>query len=313
MNTTLQPTIRRFALFVLMMTFPACNREKPVSLGGPTMGTTWSLQAAGGKEETRRMIQTHLDQREAVFSHWKADSPLSQFNDSQSTDWFPVPEELVAVAKATHDMSLETAGALDVTVGGAVEALGFGMLGGDGLKPGLQNRIGWGHLKWREAPPALKKDDPGLRIHVAAVVEGFVMNELVSRLKEEGLTDFLLEVGGEVVAVGHAPGGGPWQVGIQAPDGAPGETLEHIPLKDACIATSGSYRHRHEKEGRTYSHIVDPRTGRPVEHKLVSVSVIHPSCLLADGYATALMVLGPEEGRKAAARLGLRVIWLEEP
>lgn len=294
------------------MALAACSQENPATRRGETMGTTWSLLAVHGTDETAQLIQKHLDHREAVFSHWMADSPLSRFNDSASTDWFPVPEELVKVVKAAHQISLATQGALDITVGGQVEALGFGAPGKTPSPP-TTPKIGWSHLQWREMPPALKKEAPEVRIHVASVVEGFVMDELVEKLKKQGLSDFLLEIGGEVAAIGHASDGQPWRVGIQAPDAEQGETLETLSLTDLCVATSGSYRHRFEKMGRIYSHLVDPRTGRPIEHKLVSVSVIHPSCLLADGYATALMVLGPQEGHRVAQDLGLRVIWLEEP
>ncbi len=298
----------------LMLT--SCRDEAALrQVAGPTMGTTWSLQATGATDDIRGLIQSHLDQREAVFSHWKADSPLSLFNASQSTDWFPVPLELVRVVKLAHEIGLETGGVLDVTVGPLVEAWGFGPAGRPSASPARPalDSIGWRHLAWRQEPPALKKDRPEVRINVAAVTEGFVMDELVLKLKDHGLRDFLLEIGGEVAAIGHGPDGGPWRVGVQSPDGEKGETLEALPLTDLCIATSGSYRHRYEKDGHTYSHLMDPRTGRPVEHRLVSVSVIDPSCAVADGHATALMILGPVEGRAVAARLGLRVVWLEEP
>jgi thiamine biosynthesis lipoprotein len=165
---------------------------------------------------------------------------------------------------------------------------------------------GWQHLQTRLDPPALKKDVPQVRINVASVTEGFVIDELITLLKAQGLRDFLLEVGGEAAAIGHAPDGQPWRVGIQTPEAAQGESLQTMPLTNLCVATSGTYRH--QKDGR--SHLIDPRTQRPVEHSLVSVTVIHESCALADGYATALMVLGPERGREIANKLGLRVLWI---
>lgn len=280
-------------------------------LSGETMGTTWSLLALSATETTRAGIQNHLNQREAVLSHWKADSALSQFNASRSTDWFPVPLELVKVVKLAQDIALQTEGVLDVTVAPLVESWGFGPPGSKS-SPRMPP-VGWQHLALRVDPPALKKDDPELRINVAAVTEGFVIDELVAMLKQQGLTDFLLEVGGEVAAVGTSPQGVPWQVGVQSPEALQSEAIQTLPLTDQCIATSGSYRHRFEKDGRSFSHLIDPRTRQPITHRLVSVSVIHESCGWADGYATALMVLGPVEGREVARRLGLRVIWIEEP
>ena len=120
------------------------------------------------------------------------------------------------------------------------------------------------------------------------------------------------EVGGEVAGIGHAPDGKPWRVGIQTPEATPGDALQTLPLSDLCIATSGNYRHRFEKDGQSYSHLIDPRTGRPIVHPLTSVSVIHTTSALADGYATALMILGPDRGRENADKLGLHVIWITD-
>lgn len=273
-------------------------------VSGRTMGTTWSLNAAAMPEGTRALIQAHLDKREAVLSHWRADSALSRFNLSTSTDWQPVPPELVEVVRLARRIAVETEGALDITLAPVIEQAGFAPKLAEGAIV-----TGWQHLEERLEPPALRKSAPGLRINVASVAEGFVMDELVAMLKARGLADFLLEIGGEVAAIGLAPGGQPWRVGVQAPDAAPGEVVQSLPLSNECAATSGSYRHQHDGS----SHIIDPRTLQPVSHRLVSVTVVHPSCALADGHATALMVLGPERGREVARRLGLRVVWIEEP
>lgn len=268
------------------------------------MGTTWSLRAAVADDSTRQFIQSHLDQREAVLSHWRKESALSVFNASTSTDWQPVPMELVQTVELARRIAGDTEGALDITLAPVIEAFGFA--------PKLQGETtatpitGWRHLQSQLEPPALKKDVPQLRINVASVTEGFVMDELVRLLKQRGLSDFLLEIGGEIAAVGHAPDGKPWQVGIQTPEAAQGESLQTLPLTHQCVATSGTYRHN--KGGQ--SHLIDPRTLTPVEHDLVSVTVIHESCALADGYATALMVLGPERGPEIAKKLNLRVLWI---
>lgn len=284
------------------------------------MGTTWTLKLCGRAPEPdlQARIQAHLDQREAVFSHWKADSALSRFNDSRSTDWQPVPLELVNVVETARTIAAETDSALDVTLAPVIDLWGFGRAAPGVREPPVEEaiqaalrRCGWSFLHSRAAPPALRKDRPELRVNVAAVAEGFVMDELVSLLRQAGHERFLLEVGGEVFASGEAPEGRPWRVGVQTPEAAPGEILQSLPLAGECLATSGNYRHRFESGGKRYSHLLDPRTGRPVTHTLASVSVLHPSCALADGYATALMVLGPDQGRAVAERLKLRVVWIE--
>jgi len=268
------------------------------------MGTKWSLRAAGADDSTQQFIQSHLDQREAMLSHWKKESVLSVFNASTSTDWQAVPRELVELVELARRIATDTEGALDITLAPVIEAFGFApKLHGESASAPV---TGWQHLQSRLEPPALKKDVPQLRINVASVTEGFVMDELVSLLKQRGLKDFLLEIGGEIATIGHAPDGKPWQVGIQTPEATQGESLQTLPLTDLCVATSGTYRHNMGG----HSHLINPRTLKPVEHDLVSVTVIHESCALADGYATALMVLGPERGPETAKKLNLRVLWI---
>lgn len=294
----------------------ACHRPEEIKFSGRTMGTTWSLLSAQATDSMRQLIQSHLDQREAVLSHWQKDSAVTRFNDSRSTDWQPVPPELIQVIELARDIASKTGGALDITLAPLIDLWGFGAAGPAKAIPTEQQiaeaktRCGWQHLHSRLDPPALKKDIPDLRLNVASVTEGFVIDELISRLQQQGLSDFLLEVGGEVAAIGHAPAGTAWRVGIQTPEATPGDALQTLPLSDLCIATSGNYRHRIETNGQSYSHLIDPRSGRPITHPLTSVSVIHSSSALADGYATALMILGPEKGRETAEKLGLRVFWI---
>jgi thiamine biosynthesis lipoprotein len=295
----------------------SCEGKKELaSISGQTMGTTWNLRSLQAKDQTRALIQSHLDQREAVLSHWQKDSAVSRFNESRSTDWQPAPPELVKIIQLARDIASKTDHALDITLAPLIDLWGFGASGPAKSIPTdtqiaeAKTRCGWQHLQTRLDPPALKKTLPDLRINVASVTEGFVIDELIALLKKHSLSDFLLEVGGEVAAIGDAPDGQPWRVGIQTPDATPGDSLQTLPLSDLCIATSGNYRHRFEKDGKSYSHLIDPRNGQPISHSLTSVSVIHPSSALADGYATALMILGPVSGRKLADKLGLRVIWI---
>ncbi len=294
--------MRSAFLSLILLALVGCQPTEPQLIQGKTMGTTWSLRAIGADEKARQLIQAHLDQREAVLSHWRKDSAVSLFNASTSTEWQPVPRELVEVVELARRIADQTEGALDITLAPLIEAYGFA----PELSPKAKVVTGWQHLQARLDPPALKKKVPELRINVASVTEGFVIDELIALLKARGLSDFLLEVGGEVAAIGKAPDGQPWRVGIQTPEAAQGEALQTIPLTNQCVATSGTYRH--QKEGR--SHLIDPRTQQPVSHSLVSVTVIHESCALADGYATALMVLGPERGSQVAEKLGLRVLWV---
>ena len=299
----------------------ACSDSSPGRIGGHSMGTRWSLGAEGAGETHRRLIQDLLDQREAQFSHWRNDSALSRFNAHSGTDWFDVPVELVQAIDSLHRIANETDGVLDPTCAPLIHAWGFGphRAGAPPPEPpveaeltALRARCGWHHLEWRHKSPALRKRRPDLQLNVACIVEGFVLDELRPRLLHAGLENFLLELGGEVMAQGQAPGGGFWRIGIQAPGRKHGESLQSLTLENACAATSGSYREQRQIHGRRVNHLIDPRTGQPVCHNAVSVTVVDTSAARADAMATALMILGPEAGRSKATELGVNAFWVTE-
>lgn len=301
----------RFALLLLLLS--GCSRDdKPVILGGRTMGTIWSLRVDGGAGAlSQNEVQQQLDVWESIISHWQPDSAVSRFNDSTSTEWIAVPAELVEVVALAHQIGGETDHALDITLAPLIDLWGFGSKGRRDEPPTAveiaraKAECGWQHLHTRHDPPALRKDIPELRINVSAVAEGWAMDRLAQHLESKGITHFLLEIGGEVLARGE------WRVGIQTPAAPPGESAQTLRLKDQALATSGVYRQRFSAAGKEFAHILDPRTGRPIEHSLASVSVIHLSAAQADGFATALLVLGPQVGRQLAEKLGLQVVWFE--
>jgi thiamine biosynthesis lipoprotein len=298
---------------LLIFLLCGCSREeRRIILGGRAMGTTWSLRADADAQSTLQIdLQQKLDTWESNLSHWRPDSALSRFNSSTSTDWIAVPAELIEVVELAQQIGHDTEHALDVTIAPLVELWGFGAKGKRDSPPAAaeinaaKTRCGWQHLQIRHDPPALRKTIPDLQINVSAVAEGWALDKIAKHLESKGITNFLLEIGGEVLARGE------WRVGIQTPAAPPGEAAQALQLKDQSLATSGVYRQNFIAEGKLRSHILDPRTGRPIEHDLASVSVIHSSAAQADGYATALLVLGPSKGRELAEKLGLRVVWFE--
>ncbi len=245
------------------------------------------------------------------MSHWRPESALSRFNAAPSTDWITVPTELIEVVELAQQIGADTEHALDITLAPLVELWGFGAGGRRATPPrddeiaAAQARCGWQQLQTRHQPPALRKRRPDLHLNVSAVAEGWALDKIATQLESRGHTKFLLEIGGEILTRGA------WPVGIQTPAAPPGEAAQTLTLKDQSLATSGVYRQHFQHGDREYSHILDPRTGRPIAHPLAAVSVIHPSAAQADGYATALLVLGPEQGRQLAQKLGLQVVWFE--
>lgn len=316
-----RPTPLRFSRRSLLagLCIAGCSRRPPARVGGRTMGTTWSLHAIGAGETHRRLIQDHLDRREALFSHWRDDSTLSRFNAYSGTGWFDVPVALVQAIEEMHRLAVMTDGALDPTCAPLIDAWGFGRRQPGAPPPAppgetelaaLRERCGWHHLEWRSKVPALRKVRPDVQLNLASIVEGFVLDELRPMLIQAGLPQFLLELGGEVLAQGRSPDGNPWQIGIQAPGRPAGESLQSLSLENACAATSGSYREQRQLHGETISHLIDPRTGRPVRQQAVSVTVVDASALRADALATALLILGPEDGRTRAKALDVDAFWV---
>lgn len=309
--------------FVLSLT--ACRDHGPqvVRAEGRTMGTTWSIQLVNAPSQASSatpssFIQARLDELESVFTNWKPDSPVSRFNQSTSTDWQVVPKELAEVVTQAQKLSQETDGAFDITLSPLIDLWGFGVKGRRDTPPdevsiiNAQSQCGWQRLEVKLDPPQLRKTHPDLQINVSALVEGYAADDIAQRLEAAGHHEFLLDVGGELIARGNKADGTPWQVGIQQPDAVKGEAMLRMPLVNQALSTSGTYRQYYETGSHRYAHVLDGRTGRPVTHRAVSVSVVADSCFQADSWSTALLALGPKEGTPLAKRLGLHAFYLEE-
>ena len=296
------------------------------------MGTTWSIRVvapADGSdvalEPLRERVTARLEDLENVFSTWRPDSDVSQFNTYPGQDWFPVSPVFLDVLKQAIEVGELSGGAFDPTVGPLVELWGFGASGEAGQtsageaggSPGreagrlpsqetverLSASTGYSHVQLRESPPAVRRTQPGVQLDFSAIAKGYAVDEVWDLLSEAGLSDYLVEIGGEVRARGMRADGRAWSIGIESPDRT--GVTEAVPLRDAAIATSGDYRNYFEHEGERYAHVLDPRTGWPVSHGLTSVTVIASSAATADALATALLVLGPEKGLQLAVDHGM--------
>jgi thiamine biosynthesis lipoprotein len=174
----------------------------------------------------------------------------------------------------------------------------------------LRARVGQERLELRDQPPALRKAVPGLTLDLDGIAPGWAVDRIAGRLESLGVTDYLVELGGEVRARGRSPARRPWRVAVERPMAGEQRPLGVIELDALGVSTSGDYRDYREVGGRRISHTIDPRTGRPVDHALAEVTVVHASVAAADAWATALMVLGPEEGMQLARRQGLAALFV---
>jgi thiamine biosynthesis lipoprotein len=297
--------------------------RKTVSFGGNTMGGTWSVKFAPPFPQQREKlyadVQSLLDRLEAQMSTYRPGSEVTRFNRNRSTDWIAVPRELAEVVATAQRVSQESNGAFDVTVAPLVNLWGFGperagvqaaQIPSDARIAAAKARVDYRRLHVRQDPPALRKDDPELAIDLSAIAKGDAANRVAALLDARGFTDHLIAIGGELRGRGASSGESAWPVGIEVPTPDVRRVLRRVDLHNASLSTSGNYRNFVELAGQRFGHEIDPKTGRPVNHALASVSVLHSDGAYADAMATALFVLGPDAGYELAKRMNLSTLFI---
>lgn len=287
---------------------------------GHTMGGTWSVKfPTRPPADLEQRIAAELARLDATLTLWQPNSPPSRFNQQTSTDWTPVPADLARVVAVAREISDQSGGALDVTVAPAVVLWGFGPAASANQSPAddavaaARARIDYRRLEARLDPPALRKIRPNVQIDLGAVGKGYAADRVADLLDSANVPDYLIAVGGELRARGHAADRRPWRVGIETPVPDVRRVLLAVELPAGHgLSTSGDYRNFLEVAGERVSHEIDPRTGRPipVARGPALVSVVHESSARADAWATALFVLGAEEGYALASRLGLAAVFV---
>ncbi len=314
------------AFFVIScLVLAACDRDlaqdKVLRFTGATMGTHYTVKVmdlpAGVEEQALSAdIATILEDVYERMSTYRNDSELSRFNASETTDWVAASPELVFVVDAALRVSRLTGGAFDITVGPLVNLWGFGPTPRPAEAPPEQQireglaKVGSQHLHTRLSPPAIKKDRGDIYIDLSAIAKGYAVDRVAERLDALGIVNYLVEVGGELRGKGHNAQGAPWKIAIERPAPETRAVFKVISLQDQGAATSGDYRNYFEQDGQRFSHTLDPRTGKPIVHRLASVTVLSSTAMHADAMATALMVLGPEAGFKLAQQEKLAVFFI---
>jgi len=288
------------------------------SLHGQTMGTFWSLRfvAAAGfpLASIQSGVQAQLDRVDASMSTYKPDSELSRFNRAVAGSWHSLSAACFDVVEHALQLAHDTDGAYDPTVGPLVNAWGFGPDASQQRAPSeeiiaaARERVGWWRIE-RDAQTRRIRQAGGVYIDLSSVAKGYAVDIVGNWLNVQGVTAWLVEVGGEMKAHGSKPDGSCWRVGIEMPD-VPDSYFCTLSLKDMAIATSGDYRRRFVDRAGQYSHHIDARSGRPVEHRVASVSVLAPSALHADPLGTAMTLLGPDRGLAYAQAHDLAVLFV---
>ena len=282
------------------------------SLGGATMGTRFSavLYSASDLDlaALTGQLQLAVDQVDQQMSTWKPESDLMQLNGAVCGEWLSVPEELLWVLISALRISEDSAGAFEIGVGALVNACGFGPQQPAAALPGKQPsaravlEIDPGNCRVRKHAP--------VTLDLNGIAKGFAVDQLARCLDRNGLESYLVGIDGEMRAKGVKGDGSDWRIALEKPVKGRREVLGSLELSNTAIATSGDYRHWREREGLVFSHTMDPHTGAPLSSVLASVSVLCTSCMYADAWATALMVLGVQRGAQLARAQGLSAIFV---
>ena len=284
------------------------------------MGTTWHVTylpppQIAPSSEIQKEIDNILGEINLSMSTYLDSSEITRFNLNRPNQWFDVSEGFFEVIQTALTIGEASDGAYDVTVAPLVNLWGFGPDTGNESLPeqseltSLLQNTGQDKLRLHEKRLQLRKSAK-LSLDFSSIAKGYGVDRVADWLGSLGVVDFLVEVGGEMRLQGNSPRASPWRIAIEQPDNTIGSIAAALSLSDKAVATSGDYRNYFEVAGKRYSHTIDPRTGYPVEHDLVSVTVVHSRAMIADGWATAIMVMGAERGMTVALEKGLAVYFI---
>ncbi|WP_457372600.1 FAD:protein FMN transferase [Pseudomonas sp. TE12234] len=283
----------------------ACgNGDSMESFGGPTMGSTYSIKyvrRAGlpAPADVRVEVEKILTEIDRQMSTYRSDSDISRFNDLPANRCQKMPASILKLIRVGEQLSEQSEGSYDLTVEPLLNLWGFGPQGREEKVPAEQalaqarQRVGYQHLRI-EGDQLCK--DAAVEVDFNSIAAGYAVDTIAARLEALGIHDYLAEATGELKAAGKKLDGSPWHIALEEPRDDQ-QVAERIVAVDGLgLSTSGDYRNYFEQDGRRYSHTFDARTGTPITHALASVTVIHPSALMADGLSTLLLILGPERG-----------------
>jgi thiamine biosynthesis lipoprotein len=310
----------KFRLLILLLATVVISCTPPqvseTHLYGPTMGTTYNVKFVPveglNEQDLKQQIDQLLIDINQSMSTYIKDSELSQFNQWKSIEPFPLSAQTIEVLNEAKRLGEISAGLLDVTVGPLVNLWGFGpqsrpeTIPTDELIKTTLQAIGLEKLTI--GPSWASKTNPDLYVDLSTIAKGYAVDQVAQLLQSHNIANFLVEIGGEMRVSGIKASGKNWIIAIEKPEAEQRSVQELISIGDNAVATSGDYRIYFEEDGIRYSHLIDPSTGYPITHNVVSVTVIHPSSMTADGLATALIVMGKEKALSLADKYDIAVL-----
>ncbi|WP_434672415.1 FAD:protein FMN transferase [Pseudomonas sp. R1-15] len=285
---------------------------------GPTMGSRYSVQyvrhaATPGPNVVQAEVGKILAEVDRLFSTYRSDSEIERFNALPGGSCLTMPGPVLELVRVGEQLSSQSHGAFDLTVEPLLNLWGFGPQSRREAVPSAEalalarRQVGHGYLRI-EGNRLCK--DAAVEVDFNSIAAGYAVDRIAAKLQALGIDSYLAEATGELKAVGHKPDGSAWRIALEEPRNDRQMAERVIEVNGYGVSTSGDYRKYFEQGGKRYSHTFDARTGAPVLHNLASVTVIHPSAMLADGLSTLLLILGPEEGWDYAQEHGVGVFFV---
>jgi FAD:protein FMN transferase len=318
MRANLQSLLRIWLALLGLAFFVSCSHPpQQLAISGETMGTTYHVRYVSANpqhnpERVKEAVDAVLVQVNARMSTYDPNSELSRFNQRLQTTPVVISRALEQVLRRALEIAVESDGALDVTVGPLVNLWGFGpqarleKVPTDAELAAIRERVGYQLLTLENHQ--ISKQVPELYVDLSTIAKGYGVDRVALLLEQLEIQNYLIEIGGEMRMKGSKPGAEPWRIAIEKPISTERSVQRVVELADAAVATSGDYRNYYERDGVRFSHIIDPHTGKPIQHNLVSVTVITSNCMDADAYATALTVMGPQRALEFAEQKQLAVL-----
>ena len=307
MNITRRKLLKLSTIGVIAAGWPAtlrANAKEAIAFSGPAFGSAWRLVIAGGTDGAlaQSIIENIVSRIDFLMSPFRYDSELSRFNSLASAPALggvELAKETVSVVRTALELSRHSDGAFDPTVAPMGRRFGFGVNNISPTRPA-------GHYgELRLSGNKLKTARPGLSLDLCAIAKGYALDAICKEL--QGL-DFLLELGGEIAARGRHPSGREWLMGIDNPQA--GNIRRIIKWDGRALATSGNGAEGYNFAGYQYGHVINPKTATPVANNVVQVSVLAPNAMLADGLATAALVMGPDRATEMLKQFDASALFL---
>jgi thiamine biosynthesis lipoprotein len=319
-------TTRLYKLLVILavtLTFFGCSKPPEIQkISGNAQGTTYHISFWSPEKvdvaNIQQIVEAEFNRLDMQLSNYRKDSVIEQLNATVSSEPLAVSEEIIALIQQARVVSIASGGCYDLTIKPLFDLWGFN---GDKLTPpspetlqtALQ-QVGFKQIKIVDATH-IQKLNPNLKIDLSSIAQGYSVSRMVGLLEQQGITNYLVEIGGELQTRGQKPDTSPWRVALEKPLSSERTMQKIVTIKQIeplAVMTSGTYRHYFDVDGKRYSHILDAKTGVPVDHNTVSVTVLHDNVTQADAWSTALLCLGRTAGIEAANQAGIAALFIEQ-